>query len=331
MARAAIAGLQWRFVSRDMGRPETTPTTDERMALVEPIEKGGDAELVCDLLAFATAWLMALEIEARTGVAHGGRSPERLNHRNGYRDRPWEPRAGRSDLAIPKLRKGSSFPAFLEPGRLAEKALTTVIHRAPSLEGSGQCQETSTGKPMCTASRPVPRTIWCRPWAHRTCRRAELRGFAWRGAQSVSADDHEAAGPPRARRRAPTLPGALDKELPGPCQRRAARRRCRDARDNLRASREEADALREKNPALGELLDAAREAVLACMGCPEDHRAEFASTAPSERSSKEIKRRDDFVGIRPNDAAIVRLVGALIRERSNDRHSCTTRGGTSVK
>lgn len=54
-----------------------------------------------------------MEIEARTGVAHGVRSPERLNHRNGYRERPWETRVGRIDLAIPKLRNGSYFPAFL--------------------------------------------------------------------------------------------------------------------------------------------------------------------------------------------------------------------------
>ena len=58
------------------------------------------------------------------------RSPERLNHRNGYRERAWDTRAGRIDLAIPKLRKGSYFPAFLEPRRTAEKALTAVIQEA---------------------------------------------------------------------------------------------------------------------------------------------------------------------------------------------------------
>src|SRR3954454_13286342 len=58
------------------------------------------------------------------------RSPERLNHRNGYRERAWDTRAGRIELAIPKLRKGSYFPAFLEPRRTAEKALTAVIQEA---------------------------------------------------------------------------------------------------------------------------------------------------------------------------------------------------------
>ena len=58
------------------------------------------------------------------------RSPERVNQRNGYRERDWQTRAGTVELRIPKLRKGSYFPAFLEPRRLAEKALTAVIQEA---------------------------------------------------------------------------------------------------------------------------------------------------------------------------------------------------------
>ena len=104
--------------------------TDDRMALLELIEKGADADLVRELLAFAAGRLMELEVEARTGAAAGTRSPDRLTHRNGYRERPWETRAGRIELAIPKLRKGSYFPSFLEPRRTAEKALTAVIQEA---------------------------------------------------------------------------------------------------------------------------------------------------------------------------------------------------------
>jgi putative transposase len=104
--------------------------TDDRMALIKLIEKSADADLVRELLAFAADRLMALEVEGLTGAPLGARSAERVNHRNGYRERPWETRAGRIDLAIPKLRKGSYFPAFLEPRRTAEKALTAVIQEA---------------------------------------------------------------------------------------------------------------------------------------------------------------------------------------------------------
>jgi putative transposase len=110
--------------------PETTTMTDDRMALLELIEKGADHDLIRELLAFASDRLMAAEVDQLTGAAAGVRSPERINHRNGYRDRGWETRVGRIDLAIPKLRKGSYFPAFLEPRRTAEKALTAVIQEA---------------------------------------------------------------------------------------------------------------------------------------------------------------------------------------------------------
>jgi transposase-like protein len=67
--------------------------TDERMALIELIEKGADADLVREMLAFAAERLMELEVEARTGAPCGVRSPDRQNKRNGYRERPWETRA----------------------------------------------------------------------------------------------------------------------------------------------------------------------------------------------------------------------------------------------
>src|SRR5690242_5512548 len=104
--------------------------TDEKIALRTLLEKGSDATFLREMIGFAAQRLMELESEALCGAGHGERSPERRNQRNGYRDRDWETRAGRVELRIPKLRKGSYFPAFLEPRRLAEKALAAVVQEA---------------------------------------------------------------------------------------------------------------------------------------------------------------------------------------------------------
>ena len=104
--------------------------TDEMMSLRTLLEKSADADLLREMVGFAAQRLMELEVESLTGAAHGQRSSDRINHRNGYRDRDWETRAGTVELRIPKLRKGSYFPAFLEPRRMAEKALAAVIQKA---------------------------------------------------------------------------------------------------------------------------------------------------------------------------------------------------------
>jgi transposase-like protein len=92
--------------------------TDEMMTLRTLLEKSSDADLLREMIGFTAQRLMELEVEGKTGAGYGEKSAERLAQRNGYRDRLWETRAGTVELRIPKLRKGSYFPAFLEPRRL---------------------------------------------------------------------------------------------------------------------------------------------------------------------------------------------------------------------
>ena len=104
--------------------------TDDMMTLRALMEKSPDASFLREMIGYGAQRLMELEVGGVTGAAHGEKSAERLVQRNGYRDRDWETRAGTVELRIPKLRKGSYFPFFLEPRRLAEKALTAVVQEA---------------------------------------------------------------------------------------------------------------------------------------------------------------------------------------------------------
>jgi putative transposase len=118
------------LVAKPINRTEDPTMTDDMMSLRTLLEKSSDADLLREMVGFAAHRLMELEVEGLTGAAHGERSPDRITHRNGYRDRDWETRAGTVELRIPKLRKGTYFPAFLEPRRVAEKALAAVVQEA---------------------------------------------------------------------------------------------------------------------------------------------------------------------------------------------------------
>ena len=368
--------------------------TDERMALLELIEKGADADLVRELLAFASERLMAAEVDQLTGVAAGVRSPDRINHRNGYRERGWETRVGRIELAIPKLRKGSYFPTFLEPRRTAEKALTAVIQEAyvhgvstrsvddlvKAMGGTGVSK--SQVSRLCAEidervnaflSRPIEGS-WPYLWldatyvkarkggrivsvaaiiavAVNTDGRREVLGVAtgaseaevfWadflrsltdrglRGVKLVIADDHKGlraaarrvfhAGLQRCRvhwaRNLLAHVGAKQRAAVAAMIRTIFTQETKA--EAFAQWGKVADALRDKHDKLGALMDASREDVLTYMDYPKEHWAQIASTNPLERVNKEIKRRANVVGIFPNDEAVVRLVGALMLEQSDE-------------
>jgi len=368
--------------------------TDDRMALVELIEQGADSDLVREMLAFAAERMMDLEIEARTGAPAGSRSPVRLNHRNGYRERGWDTRAGRIDLAIPKLRKGSYFPSFLEPRRTAEKALAAVIQEAYVHGVSTRSVDDlvkamgASGVSKSQVSRLVAEidervnTFLARPiegeWPYlwidatylkvreggrivstaaiiavgvNTDGRREVLGVAtgpseaepfWkaflrsladrglRGVKLVIADDHKGLraaaskvfNASQQRCRVHWMRNALAHAAPKQRPAVIAMLKTIFAQETAEAAHQQweqvADACREKFPKLASMMDASREDVLAYMTFPKDHWAQIASTNPLERVNKEIKRRADVIGIFPNDAAVIRLVGALMLEQNDE-------------
>jgi putative transposase len=93
--------------------------------------EGEGLDYLRESLAWVVQQLMEAEVNELIGAARGERAPEeRLTHRNGYRSRAWSTRAGELELAIPKLRRGSYFPSFLEPRRRSERALVSVVQEA---------------------------------------------------------------------------------------------------------------------------------------------------------------------------------------------------------
>jgi putative transposase len=352
------------------------------------------------MLGFVADRLMALDIDRLCGAEPHERSADRSNYRNGYRDRVWQTRAGTIDVHIPKLRKGSYFPEFLEPRRAAEKALTAVIQeayvqglstrsvddlvKAMGMTGISKSQVSRLcgqidERVNAFLSRPLEGD-WPYLWLDATYLkvrhngriisvatiiavavnregRREVLGIAvmpseaqafWdeflrsladrglRGVKLIIADDHRG------------LKAAANKVLGATIQRcrvhfmrnalacvankgkpivTAALRTAFD-QDTLEASRAQwaklIQAFQPRHPKLAELMARAEDDVLAYKTFPESHWRQIHSTNPLERLNREIKRRTNVIGIFPNEAAITRLVGALMMEQ-NDEWAVTRR------
>src|SRR5213082_566619 len=132
-ARVSERWSPGRCVTVDLREPPVStedPMTDDRMALVELLQKSGDPDFLRAVAEAVLQILMETDVEGLIGAGRHERSTDRLNYRNGYRDRTLDTRLGPLSLRIPKLRQGSYFPPFLEPRKTAEKALVAVIQEA---------------------------------------------------------------------------------------------------------------------------------------------------------------------------------------------------------
>jgi transposase-like protein len=104
--------------------------TDDRMALIEALQKADDGNFLRSLAETVLQILMEADVEGMIGAGRYERSGERSTWRNGYRHRTLDTRLGQLNLRIPKLRTGSYFPPFLKARKTTEKALVSVIQEA---------------------------------------------------------------------------------------------------------------------------------------------------------------------------------------------------------
>lgn len=370
----------------------------DRLQLQALLDKGSDHDLLREMMTFVVNRMMDLDVEGITHAAYGERSADRSNSRNGYRERPWHTTVGTVPVAIPKLRKGSYFPPFLEARRTSDKALIAVIQeayvhgvstrsvddlaKAMGLDGISKSQvsrlcEEIDGRVRTFLERPIEGT-WPYLWidatyvkvreggriisvaviiavAANTDGRREILGMAvgpseaetfWtdflrsltrrglRGVKLVISDSHEG------------LKKAAAKVLSATWQRCsvhfmrnamasvnvkqrgmvAAAIRTATAQETEKEAHAEWDAvverLRERFPRVAALMEEAKHDVLAYMSFPKSHWPQIRSTNPIERLNREVKRRTNVVSIFPNEAAIVRLVGAILLEQNDEWAVC---------
>jgi transposase-like protein len=358
---------------------------------------GDENDLLREMVREFAQRLMAAEVDALVGAGWGEHSTQRVNYRNGYRDRPWDTRVGTIDLAIPKLRRDSYFPGWLlDPRRRAEKAMVAVVaecyvrgvstRRVDGLVKTLGIESLSKSQVSRMAAeldevveefrnRPLDAGPYTYVWLDALTQKvreggrvinvatviatgvnadghrevlgvdvittedgagwlAFLRGLVARGLSGVAlviSDAH------------PGLVDAIASTLVG-----ATWQRCRthymrnllckvpksaqamvatlvrtifaqpDRKSVWAQHARVVEQLTEKFPDAAEHLADAAADVLAFTAFPKEHWRQIWSNNPQERLNKEIRRRTDVVGIFPNRAAVIRLVGAVLAEQHDE-------------
>ena len=368
--------------------------TEDTVTFLDRMQKLDGGDFLRDLAGAVLQKLMEHDVDNLIGAGRYERSDERATQRNGFRERAFKTRLGTLDLKIPKLRKGSYFPGFLEPRRTGERALVAVIQeawiqgvstrkvddlvQAMGMSGISKSQVSALCKDIdirvnSFLDRPLDGE-WPYIWLDATylktrengrvvsvaaiiatgvntegrreilglglgpseaavfwlgfLRRLEKRGL--KGVKLVISDAHEGLKAAIAqvfkaswqRCRVHFMRNALAHVPKAQHQMVAAAIRSVFAQntqaEGSKTWRHVADQLRARLPKLAALMAEAVADVLAFMAFPRAHWPKLHSTNPIERLNKEVKRRADVVGIFPNEASIIRLVGAILLEQNDE-------------